>query len=136
MCNKKYNFNMKKFLDIFCALILLISVFYTSNYSYYEIFASKYVHSYLESADYPFPNSTEFITDDKGEIYISKEEALIDYEIFWKTIEENFPFFDEIERKFNIDLKSLRISFRKRLDQISEMNKIRVTLFRDNIIKK
>ena len=87
---------------------------------------------FSETESFPFPNDSEIEISPSGNLILTKQQALEDYDAMWETLEENFPFFDAIKAEKGVDHEQVREKYRAELLNIGEAG-ILITQFNDVI---
>lgn len=72
---------------------------------------------FTQTESFPMPFDGELYVNGYGQILLSANEALYDYDTMWLLLEENFPYLDRIEAEMGIDWRAVRDSYRTRLEQ-------------------
>lgn len=71
-----------------------------------------YELAFTETDSFPMPFDGELYVNEYGELFLSTNEALYDYDTMWLLLEENFPYLDRIEAEMGIDWRAVRDSYR------------------------
>ena len=72
---------------------------------------------FTQTESFPMPFDGELYVNGHGQILLSANEALYDYDTMWFLLEENFPYLGRIEAEMGIDWRAIRDSYRTRLEQ-------------------
>ena len=70
---------------------------------------------FTETESFPLPFEDELLVIG-GELYLSTEQALYDYDTMWQLLEENYPFFEAIKRELGIDWEEVKADYRQVLE--------------------
>ena len=52
--------------------------------------------------------------------YISKKDALEDYDYMWNMLENNYPLLDMAERKYSLSMDALKENYRNQIDALND----------------
>lgn len=75
---------------------------------------------FSDSESFPFPNDSELEVSESGNLMLTKQQALEDYDAMWETLEESFAFFDAIKAEKGVDHEQVREKYRAELLNIDE----------------
>lgn len=73
--------------------------------------------AFPETDSFPMPFDGKLYGNEDGQILLSADEALYDYDAMWLLLEENFPYLGRIEAEMGIDWRAVRDDYRARLEQ-------------------
>lgn len=71
---------------------------------------------FSETESFPFPNDSEIEISPSGNLILTKQQALEDYDAMWETLEENFPFFPLIQAELGLDHTEIKEKYRNELE--------------------
>lgn len=72
--------------------------------------------AFTQTDSFPMPFDGKLQKTPSGEIFLTGEEALYDYDTMWLLLEENYPYLDRIEAELGIDWREIRDNYRRQLD--------------------
>ncbi len=75
---------------------------------------------FSETESFPFPNDSEIEISPSGNLILTKQQALEDYDAMWETLEENFPFFPLIQAELGLDHTEIKEKYRGELENSPE----------------
>ena len=70
---------------------------------------------FTETESFPLPFEDELLVIG-GELYLSTEQALYDYDTMWQLLEGNYPYFEAIKRELGIDWEEVKVDYRQVLE--------------------
>ena len=83
---------------------------------------------FTETESFPLPFEDELLVIG-GELYLSTEQALYDYDTMWQLLEENYPYFEAIKRELGIDWEEVKAEYRRILEGHASHGHIRQPFF-------
>ena len=65
---------------------------------------------------FPLPYETELkVSSDGGQLILSKQQALEDYDALWEILEDNYPYFETIKNELGLDWREVKDTYRTEL---------------------
>lgn len=71
---------------------------------------------FTQTDSFPVPFDGELHVT-AGEVCLTADEALYDYDTMWLLLEENYPYLDRMEAELGINWREIRDNYRKQLDK-------------------
>ena len=66
--------------------------------------------------NFPLPYETELkVSSDGGQLILSKQQALEDYDALWEILEDNYPYFETIKTELGLDWREVKDTYRTEL---------------------
>ena len=70
---------------------------------------------FVDSMSFPFPYDTKLEVNSSGNMILSRQQALEDYDAMWEMLDDNYPFFEVIESELGINHNVIREECRAKL---------------------